>query len=131
MQHLTLSVLFLAAAGQNEKPSPIRSRARVDNSVSEMKAPPDRHKPESIPQGPNTGTACFYDSSGKLTAIHPSISVGSRVKVTNLRNHKMVVVTISGHAALTGRLISVSRDAAGQLGFLNSGTAPATVEVVP
>ncbi len=125
-----LSLLALlsvaAAADQNEKPSPIRTRVRAVQAAPAGTAVPAA----DIAKGPNTGTACYHDSERALTAVHPSYPVGSRVKVTNLRNQKTVIVTISGHAALAGRLISLSRDAADELGFVNAGTTSAKVDAV-
>ncbi len=125
-----IALLSVAAAeqavDQSAKPSPIRTRARA---VQTAQAGPTVRAAD-IAKGPNTGTACYHDSESPLTAVHPSFPVGSRVKVTNLRNQKTVIVTISGHAALPGRLISLSRDAADELGFVNAGTTSAKVDAV-
>jgi rare lipoprotein A len=64
-----------------------------------------------------------------LTAAHRSLPIGSRVRVTNLRNLRSVVVRINDRGPhARGRLIDVSRKAAEQLGMLNSGEAPVRVE---
>jgi len=115
------SCFSLAAEVETDKPSPIRTRARVAQP-----GPPV----VDTAKGANTGTACYHDTERALSAVHASYPVGSRVKVTNLRNQKTVIVTISGHASLTGRLISLSRDAADQLDFVTAGTTPAKVELV-
>ncbi len=125
-----LALLSVAAAAQapdqSSKPSPIRTRVRAVHAAPAGTAVPAA----DIAKGPNTGTACYHDSESALTAVHASFPVGSRVKVTNLRNQKTVIVTISGHAALPGRLISLSRDAADELGFVNAGTTSAKVDAV-
>lgn len=65
------------------------------------------------------------------TAAHRTLPFGTRVKVTNLRNHKSVVVRITDRGPYTKRLaIDVSRQAAQDLGMIRSGTAPVTIEVV-
>ena len=57
-----------------------------------------------------------------LTAAHPSLPLGTFVKVTNLRNGKMVVVRINDRGPVVdGRIIDLSYDAARALGFENRG----------
>ena len=66
---------------------------------------------------------------GGLTAAHRSLPFGTRVKVTNRRNGKFVVVRINDRGPfIRGRIIDVTPAAARTLGF--SGLAPVTVEVV-
>src|SRR5450631_4704693 len=53
-----------------------------------------------------------------LTAAHPSLPLGSLVRVTNLRNGKVVVVRINDRGPVVdGRIIDVSYNAARALGF--------------
>ena len=57
-----------------------------------------------------------------LTAAHPTLPLGSFVKVTNLRNGKAVVVRINDRGPVVdGRIIDVSYNAARALGFKNRG----------
>jgi len=59
-----------------------------------------------------------------LTAAHPSLPLGTRVRVTNLANGRSVVVRINDRGPFVrGRAIDVSRGAARALGMLGSGTA--------
>lgn len=59
-----------------------------------------------------------------LTAAHRSLPFGTRVKVTNQRNGKSVVVRINDRGPfIRGRVIDLSKAAAGQLGFVGSGHA--------
>jgi rare lipoprotein A len=63
-----------------------------------------------------------------LTAAHRSLPFGTRVRVTNRRNGKSVLVRINDRGPfIRGRVIDVSPAAARQLGF--SGLAPVTVTV--
>jgi rare lipoprotein A len=65
---------------------------------------------------------------GGLTAAHRSLPFGTRVKVTNRRNGKSVVVRINDRGPfIRGRIIDVTPAAARSLGF--SGLAPVTIEV--
>ncbi|MNF57150.1 RlpA-like protein precursor [compost metagenome] len=64
-----------------------------------------------------------------LTAAHRKLPFGTRVKVTNLKNDKTVVVRINDRGPHTrGRLIDLSREAAEELGMLRSGTARVRVQ---
>src|SRR5450755_2510225 len=57
-----------------------------------------------------------------LTAAHPSLPLGSFVKVTNLRNGKVVVVRINDRGPFVDdRIIDVSYNAARVLGFKERG----------
>lgn len=62
-----------------------------------------------------------------LTAAHRSLPFGSKAKVTNRKNGKSVVVTITDRGPFVrGRIIDLTPAAAHALGF--SGLAPVTVE---
>jgi peptidoglycan lytic transglycosylase len=64
-----------------------------------------------------------------LTAAHRSLPFGTKVKVTNRRNGKSVVVRINDRGPfIRGRIIDITPAAARSLGF--SGLAPVTVEVM-
>ena len=57
-----------------------------------------------------------------FTAAHPSLPLGTFVKVTNLRNGKAVVVRINDRGPVVdGRIIDVSYNAARALGFKERG----------
>ncbi len=64
---------------------------------------------------------------GALTAAHRSLPFGSKVKVTNRRNGRSVVVTVNDRGPFVrGRIIDVTPAAASALGF--SGLTQVTVE---
>jgi len=70
-------------------------------------------------------------SQDKLTAAHPSLAFGTRVKVTNTKNSKTVEVTINDRGPKqAGRVIDLSSAAAAQLGIGKHATAPVKLEVV-
>jgi rare lipoprotein A len=57
-----------------------------------------------------------------LTAAHRTLPLGSRVKVTNQRNGKTVVVRINDRGPFVrGRMIDLSKGAANRLGFVGAG----------
>ena len=66
-----------------------------------------------------------------LTAAHPSLPFGTKVKVTNLRTKKSVVVRINDRGPyVKGRIIDVSKQAAKQIGLHSAGLAPVQVQIV-
>ena len=72
-------------------------------------------------QGKQTASGEPYDMND-LTAAHPTLPLGSFVKVTNLRNGKAVVVRINDRGPVVdGRIIDVSYNAAQALGFKDRG----------
>lgn len=57
-----------------------------------------------------------------MTAAHRSLPFGTKVRVTNKKNGKSVVVRINDRGPfIRGRVIDVSKAAAGQLGFIGRG----------
>ena len=68
-------------------------------------------------------------SPGGLTAAHRTLPFGTRVRVTNRRTGRSVVVRINDRGPFVrGRVIDVTPAAAHALGF--SGLAPVTLDVV-
>lgn len=60
----------------------------------------------------------------ELTAAHPSLAFGSKVRVTNLNNGQSVIVRINDRGPFTHRrVIDVSHAAAREIGMHRSGTA--------
>ncbi len=67
----------------------------------------------------------------KLTAAHRSLPFGTKVKVTNKRNGKSVIVRINDRGPfIRGRVIDVSKAAASNIGMVSSGTAHVCYQVV-
>ncbi|MEA5418709.1 septal ring lytic transglycosylase RlpA family protein [Spirulina sp. CCNP1310] len=66
-----------------------------------------------------------------MTAAHRTLPFGTQVRVTNLRTGASVVVRINDRGPFTrGRVIDLSRAAAGAIGMIGSGVAPVKVEVL-
>jgi rare lipoprotein A len=79
-------------------------------------------------QGHQTASGENYDMNG-LTCAHRSLPMGSLVRVTNLRNHKSVVVRVNDRGPVPGnRVIDLSYAAAHFLGF--TGTAKVRIDLV-
>ena len=78
--------------------------------------------------GRPTASGDTFDET-QLTAAHRTLEFGTRVRVTNLENRKAVVVTVNDRGPFVGgRVIDLSRRAAGALGFLAEGTARVRVQ---
>jgi rare lipoprotein A len=72
-------------------------------------------------QGKQTASGEPFDMLD-FTAAHPSLPLGSFVKVTNLKNGQSVVVRINDRGPVVeGRIIDVSYNAARALGFKERG----------
>ena len=67
----------------------------------------------------------------QMTAAHRTLPLGTRARVTNLRNGRSVVVTITDRGpSLDGRVIDLSYAAARRIGMTEHGTAPVRLEVL-
>lgn len=71
----------------------------------------------------------------RAVAAHPSYPLGTRVRITNLANHRRAIVTIAdrGPAAAqqaAGIVIDVSRAVAEKLAFVRAGHARVRLEVL-
>ena len=66
-----------------------------------------------------------------MTAAHKTLPFGTRVKVTNKRNGRIVHVTINDRGPyIGGRIIDLSDAAAGAIGMKGAGIVPVSVEIV-
>jgi rare lipoprotein A len=81
-------------------------------------------------QGKTTASGQPYDEYA-MTCAHRSLPLGSVLKVTNLRNHKSVVVRVNDRGPMPeDRVIDLSYAAANTLGFSDRGLAPVRVELL-
>ncbi|HEX5552838.1 MAG TPA: septal ring lytic transglycosylase RlpA family protein [Chitinophagaceae bacterium] len=81
--------------------------------------------------GQLTSTGDVFTNKG-MTAASNTLPLGTVVKVTNLRNHKWVVVTINDRMNKHNkRTIDLTRKAAERLAMIHKGIARVKVEVVP
>ncbi len=81
-------------------------------------------------QGKKTANGEIFDQNG-LTAAHKKFPYGTQVKVTNLENDRSVTVKINDRMRTRNRnVIDVTRRAAEELGFVKSGRARVSLEVV-
>jgi rare lipoprotein A len=81
-------------------------------------------------QGNPTASGETYDMNG-LTAAHRTLPLGTKLRVTNLRNNRSLVVRINDRGPfIHDRLLDVSRAVAWRLGFMGSGLARVRTEVI-
>lgn len=74
--------------------------------------------------GRATASGARYDMNA-LTAAHPTLPLGTRVRVVHRGSGRSVVVTVNDRGPHTGnRVIDLSHRAARELGFLQAGIAP-------
>jgi rare lipoprotein A len=98
----------------------------------------DRQTLALTPVHAETGIAAFYGggrtASGEvsgpngLTAAHRTLPFGTKVRVTNVRNGRTVLVRINNRGPYgRGRIIDLSRAAARELDMIRSGTTRVSV----
>jgi rare lipoprotein A len=84
----------------------------------------------SVLQGHRTASGKRFDMN-ELTAAHRTLPFGSLVKVTDLRNKRSVIVTITDRGVLfPERVIDLSLGAAKALQMVKMGVDPVRLELV-
>jgi rare lipoprotein A len=136
---IVLSVVSLGAAQGPHSSESARARANPNNQAIPFHGKANKAKPYQV------GTASWYgsDFEGKptasgepynmydLTAAHPSLPLGSLVRVTNLHNRKSVVVRINDRGPIIpGRIIDLSYSAARVLKFKEKGLQVVRLDLV-
>jgi rare lipoprotein A len=112
--------LFVAACG----PRPLRSRTGSLVQRGRASWYGERH------HGRRTASGERFDMHD-YTAAHRRFPFGTRLRVTNLRNGRQVVVRVNDRGPFGGgRIIDVSYAAAKSLGMVSAGSARVLVEVV-
>jgi cell division protein FtsN len=79
-----------------------------------------------------TGPATAEVNSDKATASHPTLPIGTQVRVTNLSNNKQAIVTITGRISPSAnRIADLSTGAAKELDInLSDPTTPVKIESI-
>jgi rare lipoprotein A len=122
-----------------------RTASLVTNSrvASTRKHTPFARQHNAAPtQIASQGVASFYTedqqtASGEkfdthdLTAAHPTLPFGTRLRVTNVATGRSVTVRINDRGPyIPGRVVDVSHSAASALGMVESGIAKVKLDVV-
>ncbi len=78
-----------------------------------------------------SGQASWYSSGGGYTAAHKTLPFGTRVRVTNNRNGRSVVVVINDRGPfIRGRIIDLSPAAASAIGIKSNGVGSVTIQAL-
>jgi rare lipoprotein A len=81
-------------------------------------------------EGRSTASGEKFDPN-ELTAAHPSLPFGTKLRVTNTATGKSVTVRVNDRGPyVSGRVVDVSYSAAQALGMVHSGTANVKLDVV-
>ena len=81
-------------------------------------------------EGKQMANGNYFDSSA-FTAAHPTVALGTKLKVTNLSNHRSIYVEITDRMPKkTGRVIDLSYGVGKYLGILKSGITKVKLEKV-
>ena len=106
---------------------------------------PANHKSRTAHTKQMTGIASYYGgkfhgrrtASGEIfnknamTAAHRSLPFGTKIKVTNLRNGRTVLVRVNDRGPhAPGRMIDLSQAAAKKIGLSHAGTARVKLQVI-
>ncbi len=80
--------------------------------------------------GRKTASGARYNKNS-LSAAHKTLPLGTRVRVTDSRSGRSVVVRINDRGPYAkGRVIDLSRAAANEIGLVAKGVAPVRLEVL-
>ena len=67
----------------------------------------------------------------QFTCAHKKLPFGTRLKVTNKKNGKSIIVTVTDRGPyIKGRIVDLSVAAAKEIDMLRSGVAPVEIEVL-
>ena len=81
-------------------------------------------------QGQPTANGEAYDMNA-MTCAHRTLPLGSLIRVTNLRNHRSLVVRVNDRGPMVEtRVVDLSYAAARRLGFSHHGTARVRLDLI-
>jgi rare lipoprotein A len=111
------------------------TNAAVEAWQTQVESPHAIARPAPATEG-TTGLASYYHHEARiadaLTAAHRTLPFGTRVRVTNLSNNRVVTVQITDRGPfIADRVIDLSYEAAAAIGMTDSGLARVRLDVVP
>jgi rare lipoprotein A len=119
------------------KPAPARRRVAKADRPKTLAS-----RPKASTRDASVGLASFYRHGNKtasgekfdstqLTAAHPSLPFGTRLRVTNVTTGQSVTVRVNDRGPfVAGRIVDVSHSAAEALGMTGAGVAKVKLDVV-
>ena len=133
-----LTVSRPASSNHNRKASIMTSRPvaakRHTPFTSNKKAPQEQVASHGLAsfytEGTQTANGETFDTH-KLTAAHPTLPFGTRLRVTNVATGRSVTVRVNDRGPFVpGRVVDVSYSAAETLGMVGAGVAKVKLDVV-
>jgi rare lipoprotein A len=141
---LSVASLGAGAAGgpNNSEAGSTQKTARAPNCAWVVVQPNKKHHIRPYQVGVASWYGKYFDgkptASGEpydmndLTAAHPSLPLGTFVKVTNLRNGRSVVVRVNDRGPVVdGRIIDLSYNAAKVIEMKGRGVQRVRLDLVP
>ena len=141
---LSVASLGAGAAGgpNNSEAGSAPKSARAPNGAWVVVQPNKKHRTRPYQVGVASWYGKYFDgkptASGEpydmndLTAAHPSLPLGTFVKVTNLRNGRSVVVRVNDRGPVVdGRIIDLSYNAAKVIEMRGRGVQRVRLDLVP
>ncbi len=128
------------ASLERDRPTPAVTQRRT--ASVKKHTPVVSRPPAAGPQTPAEGIASFYTEGSKtasgekfnthdLTAAHPTLPFGTRLRVTNVTTGQAVTVRVNDRGPyIRGRIVDVSYSAADALGMVGKGLANVKLDVV-
>jgi peptidoglycan lytic transglycosylase len=124
----------------NRENSVVANRRVVIKTIKHTPFPADRNAAKA--QVASHGIASFYTEEqltangenfnpNELTAAHPTLPFGTRLRVTNVATGRSVTVRVNDRGPyVPGRIVDVSYSAAETLGIVGQGVAKVKLDVV-
>ena len=130
---VTMAIAFLFGLAVAIPPLQAETASPPETIIKEQKNSDVGEEPEGIEgkayyyakryNKKRTSSGAFYNPR-KMTAAHPTMPLGARVKVVNLANKRSVVVTVNDRCRKHSfEFIDLSQAAARELGFFGKGMA--------
>jgi peptidoglycan lytic transglycosylase len=123
-----------ASLERDRMPSPVPERGVAAAHASHDKATATRSASQGLAsfysEGSRTASGEKFDAN-ELTAAHPTLPFGTRLRVTNVATGKSVTVRVNDRGPyVPGRVVDVSYSAARVLGMVGGGVAKVKLDVV-
>lgn len=130
------------APSRQASPDRVRTASIVRRQVPVAHAPFATHEPAAGTKTASQGIASFYTEgtrtasgekfdTNELTAAHPTLPFGTKLRVTNVTNGQSVTVRVNDRGPyVPGRVVDVSYSAARTLGMVDGGVAKVKLDVV-
>ena len=116
------------------RPAPVSVVRRVPAPERSIASTPSVAAPHGIAsfytEGTKTASGEKFNTN-ELTAAHPTLPFGTKLRVTNTHTGRSVTVRVNDRGPyVPGRVVDVSYAAADALGMVNRGVAPVKLDVV-